>query len=292
MKNTKLALYTVCDDGFVPVCKVLFRSFFESNGWFQGDVVVVYEPTHCSLSKESMALLAEVIPADNNLLFHEASFSDYEKLFSSILAVAPSRRLRTLSCIFKWELFRNSRYDKAVYLDADMLVLNNISNLFVDNHPFTGVSAPKVKKIRLNDLERGCGEYAPGDKMMDEINGGMYSVSSEFCSEELFQKLIAFCESLDFRKLYKRIGKGRVGEQSMLSLFMEQYDRTIISMVYNMTRRCLTDKDLKKSPDLLGIFYILHYTGQKPLEGVYKYRVRGVWRNCKITHDLWMSYHD
>ena len=78
----------------------------------------------------------------------------------------------------------------------------------------------------------------------------------------------------------------------MLSLFMEQYDRTIISMTYNMTRRCLTDKVLKKSPNFIDNFYIIHYTGKKPLTGVYRHRVRGVWRTCKITHDLWMSYHD
>ena len=281
------ALYTLADDNFVPICKVLLRSFFDNNSWFTGDVVILHEPTHCALSEESQVSLSEVVPEQACLVFHEVDFSSYEKLFATVLEAAPESRLRTLSCLLKWDIFKNTSYNKSVYLDADTLVLNDISFLFEVDQGFVACA----DGLSITDTCKHCKIYNPGEPSVT-VNGGMYSVNSRFTNSSFFEGLITHSESLDFKSFYKKLGKGRIGEQDMVSLFLRYFERRLVSTQYNIIRRALPDICLDNNPDLLPSLKIIHYTSKKPNAGYNKIRLRGKHRDYKKTHDLWMNYYE
>lgn len=109
---------------------------------------------------------------------------------------------------FKFRIFELEEYEKVVYLDSDMIVMNNIDELF-DEEPIAACSDGYQFTGKKDNADCGC-------------NSGLLVIKPD---KTLFEKLIA--------KIPAYIKSGRSGDQGILSKFLEG-DRWLPE-IYNMT---------------------------------------------------------
>ena len=281
-----IALYIVCNNKAVLMANVLLYSFKKHNPWFDGDVVVLHDDGHCILSesaKDTMRMYHE------DIIFKKAVSEDYDTLFNRICStLGDSSRYRTLPCIYKWDMFRDSKYDRIIYMDTDILPLNSMkaSMDYCDHHNFLA-AADSVDW----SMSKYKGHYPAGSAVGTrggEFNGGLYVVGGEYISDDFFSELLRYAELTDFRKFYKKLGKGRIGEQAFLSNFMREHSYYILSSGYNRIRRVIPDSLILRKPNLLQTIKNVHYTSKKPINpDSDRIRLNGVWRSYKEINDVW-----
>lgn len=285
-----IALYLVCNNAVVLMANVLIFSFLKNNKWFCGDIVILHDDDICKLTPTAKRLLSN---SYKKIKFKKVDTTTYSDLFYSIRKNAKGSRLRTLPCIYKWEVFKPSEYDHIIYLDADTLVTGDLTELFRLSSDYGFVGA--ADSISW-DLDRYNGFYPAGTGVQcstRDINGGVYVVSKKYMSDSFFDELISFANSLDFKSFYKRLGRGRVGEQTILSRFFINHDYYLVSNRYNRIRRVVPDGLVKRKPDFLSSLKIIHYTSGKPTTTACdRIRLKGKHRSYKLVNNLWRDYHE
>jgi len=287
----KVALYLVCNNSAVLMANVLIYSFKKHNPWFKGDIVVLHDNDECTLSSHAKSIMRIY---HDSIKFQQIDTKRYITLFKRIRrSCKAAGRFRTLPCLYKWEMFKSSEYDRIIYLDTDCLSLNSLKGAidYSDAHNF--IAAPDSVDW---DMEKFKGHYPPGHKLLtknNELNGGFYIAGGDYMSDDFFNELIRHAESTDFKKFYRKLGKGRIGEQALLSNFIHDKDYYVLSSEYNRIRRVIPDDLLEKKPDLLNKIKTVHYTSGKPTTSQYdKIRLKGKWRSYKKINDIWRDYHE
>lgn len=180
-----------------------------------------------------------------------------------------------LSCFYKLEIFKG-KYDRVLLLDSDMIIRDNIKELFEDesyNGKFCACLDSQVS--RETYVKRGPKDY---------FNGGVYVVDKEVTKKYPYEVLRDFCATTTEGQLSsspRTRGKGQFVDQDCLNYFLKDEDVLILpSSMYN-GNHCLKEKGC-------GGAKIFHYYGpfNKPNGRMDK---RGM---DKWFFDPWHKMHD
>ncbi len=137
-------LTTLLDDNFLIGARVFLSSFLRHNPWFDHDFVVI----DCGLSEESKEILLAAYP---KTIFQKVNKAEYRGV--KFAKTAP----RLQNTYYTLEVF-GLPYDRVIFMDMDMLVMDDVSEVF----RFSGVIA-------------GCKAYDRNrDKFLNFINTGLF----------------------------------------------------------------------------------------------------------------------
>lgn len=143
----KSALVTLLDDKFFVAFEAFITSLLENNPWFkEQNVPIVILDNNCSSKTKQQCK-----EYYSNIKFRKIKFSNYNEVDHSGTA-------QRLQCTFyKLDTFSIQNYDRLVFIDLDVVVLGDISELFSKyTSPMNGCPAFTLNKDRLRgDINSG-----------------------------------------------------------------------------------------------------------------------------------------
>lgn len=193
-------------------------------------------PLYCMVAKEKVSyeiirlLKKAQIPIINVENIEFPQFTQYN------LEKRPEWAMMWQNCCTKFQLWTLQQFDKIVYIDADICVLQNIDDLFNYSH--------------LSACVDGEAQHLSID---GHFNSGLFICEPNI--EEYYQ-LLNFCNNYNFEN------KNQIGDQDILNDFFGNWPNEIekhISPYYNMLAPHIEDYN-----DLLNNGRCLHFVGQKP----------------------------
>ena len=214
----EIAVYTLFDDNYFDYGATLIYSFFKYNDWFDGDFVVINDDKYCTLSDENKERLRKF---SKNIKFLTVKNSEYIRVLDNQYEICSVNK-KWLSCFFELELFR-TKYDKALWLDSDTIVMASIRELFEDK--------------KLDGKFSCCGDCQ--DLAADYFNAGVYRVDKEFLKKYPFKKVYDFCAKVTKDGLItsrRALCEGMLVIQDCLNHLIVQEDRFFLPhSFYNMS---------------------------------------------------------
>jgi lipopolysaccharide biosynthesis glycosyltransferase len=149
----------------------------------------------------------------------------------------PGANLRFIPSLFTFDAFDlASAYDKVLYLDADMIVLSNISELF-----------ELTCEIAVTP---DAGEYDLSKKY-SKFNGGFLMIDGSVRHKDYKKKLIDAAMTLN---------RMEYADQSVMNSALRG-KVTYLTSQYNCLKRCFPDNKFNQYSDSIKI---IHYVGAKP----------------------------
>lgn len=235
LTNSNLVLCTICNDLFSNGAAVLISSFLSKNTWFNQPIVIFHSAKYSYLSEENKEELLKVY---NNIVFKEIDESKYLSVFERFTKIYEGTpNMRFIPSLFTYEAFELTKeYEKVLYLDSDMLVLEDISEIF--NLSDEIIVTPDTSNYNIGS------SYST-------FNGGFLMINSSDYTKELTNQLI---EHSMFSNNYKLF------EQSMMNEFLNSRV-VLVDSRYNCLKRCFPDYRFFKFPKEIKI---IHYVGAKP----------------------------
>ena len=234
------AIVTVLNDAFVEYFRVLLFSIRKHNPGFDLPVVILHSRT---LSPLSLSQRDQLLSVHANIDFLEVDESPYTSFF-------PVTPPRLHPALLKLEIFAARGYERLLFLDADMLCLGDLRELFALSVPFAACPAGKdrAKKERLrNDFHRRRG-----------FNTGVMMIGKDHLDGRTYTKL-----------LRQRLAPCPTADQDILNRFFRWKKVYCLDHRYNYHAQFFwkgDETDVK----------ILHYAGAKPLEAPKEDRMK-VW---------------
>jgi lipopolysaccharide biosynthesis glycosyltransferase len=210
---------TLCDD-YADGAAVMIKSFLDNNPWYADDIVVI-----CwgKLSEEQKRRIGSL---STRIVFHEIDEMPYST------AKTDGRRKWNYGPATRFAMFKLRGYDGLVYLDADIVVVGDIRELFDTSISF---GACRLKPGFGFELKEQGG-----------FNAGVLTVGSEFISEHVHDALMQIA-----------LGHQWSGNQVVLNLYFADKVE-YISPIFNVTTDHLTD-------ETFGTARIIHFVGdEKP----------------------------
>ena len=230
-----IALCTISNDAFAVGTKVLLHSFLDHNPWFSGDLIVFTNARAASLSLQNKKDLQSI---SNKVTFYEIDYSRYSKVydrFSKIFLGKP--QMRFLPSFFTYEAFElTSKYDRVLYLDSDMLVISDISDVFLIDS--------KVPVVTPD-----AGEFSL-DRSFVNFNGGFIYLTSNV-ERGIRDQLLEYSLLANDHAL---------ADQSIMNAFFKGNVLALDSR-YNCLKRCFPDSKYSKFDSSIKV---IHYVGAKP----------------------------
>lgn len=188
-KQSKLCLATVTSDGYIQWTMTMLFSFLETNSWFDGDIVVIAD----KLADESIQRLG-IFP---QIRIEQPKNSLLQKL-DDLCSGVPIFRSR-IPGFFSLEIFRFTKYEKVLFLDSDMIVVQNIEELFGLPGHFYGCAEWFSGKVRkLSDYKSVFSDENDKDIIENAINTGFMLISGETFSDEVYTGLTEMVNSKSF----------------------------------------------------------------------------------------------
>lgn len=232
--NSNIALYTICNDEFMIGAKVMIQSFLKNNTWFKGDIVVLYNGTYSGLSYDSMNLLTSIY---DKIKFTKVDESPYVELIHKFKKTGRSSQLRFIPSLFTFEIFEEvSKYDYLLYLDSDMLVRSDLSELFKFDHEMI--------------VTPDAGEYSTNTPVND-FNGGFMFLSNKISRNKYRDQLISHAMKMQNMVL---------ADQTIMNSFFTG-NLYSAGVNYNCLKRCFSDTNFHNFNSNIKI---VHYVGAKP----------------------------
>lgn len=232
ISNLNIALCTICNNEFIDGLMVMLSSFLRNNTWFKGKVIVYYHDQYSPISITNMNRARSLC---ENIEFKQVDVSQYEKLISKFLKMKKAQS-RLIPSLFTFEVFEDIKhFDKILYLDSDMLVLNDISEIFKLNHDIT--------------VTPDAGEYIKREYSV--FNGGFLLLNNSISDKEYKKKLIDHANSLHNMVL---------ADQTIMNSFFPGR-LPMLGIEYNCLKRCFPDNKFNQFNSNIKI---IHYVGSKP----------------------------
>lgn len=254
LSGLDIALYTiVCNNGFIDGTRVMIHSFIKNNQWFTGKIVILCDSKISEISPDQRLDITKIY---ENVEFREIDSSVYSKMIDHFKKQATNAQLRFIPSFYTFEIFDSIKnHDFIIYLDSDMLVLGDVSELFSTNYPIL--------------VSPDAGEFRIGSKY-SMFNGGLLVLKRDSYEMRYREKLINHALSMKSMPL---------ADQSVMnSFFTDQV--MMLNSNYNCLKRCFPDNKFNQFKS--GI-KIVHYVGSKPWD-IYKSNFES--RYQKIEH-LW-----
>lgn len=245
----KIALCTMMDDNFMVAFRAFFKSFIYHNKGFldSGYHFVIID---VGLSSESKKEIREYY---NLVIFRKPKKENYIDVNMEVTSGKLKNTYYTL------DLFSYTDYDRIVFLDMDMIVFDNISELFKCNAPIAGVKCYDSKR----------------DRLADAINAGVFVVNKMYLNDSTYENLIGI------------IKEGfQMPEQKTMNIYfkgiLEYFNKS-----YNVEKRMLHTQKYKH---ILRNMKILHYVAKKPFQSMEGFPERE--STYTILEDLWHYWNN
>lgn len=217
------------DEGYTRPLQILIKSLLHYNKWFDFDFIVFEWGQLSGESKRRLRGCYEKIK------FEKIKTKKYRD------CVFGGRRTWSFNPAYRYDLFSLRRYDKIVYLDADMLVVDDISGLLEHQVDF---AACPLQKGEGMELSRDVGN--PLKKGRTGFNAGLLVVSKTYLNKRVLRDLVQLTKS--------RNSPHWSGNQVVLNIYFQ--DRwTPLPQCYNRTT------DLFKR-DIAEETKIFHFVGE------------------------------
>jgi len=259
---------TITDNNFVIGVVTMLYSFFETNKWYDGDVIIFYSDIICPLSFFNRNKIEKQF-INKNIKFKKVDESKYESIMKLKL-------VRTVPSIFTFEAFELD-YDRVVYLDADMIVINDVKHLFDISYDL-GVTIDEWKTYNktpsLSKLYHKTG--------YEEFNGGLFSIGKALLNKGIRDKLIEHTKTQKSWKLW---------DQTILNSYFHENLNQIyyFGSDFNSLKRCFDNSHINRYKKFRP--NIIHYVGKKPWSGDSKERSQGRIFNYSNINDIWKKWN-
>jgi lipopolysaccharide biosynthesis glycosyltransferase len=220
---------TVLNNDFVEYFLVFLHSIRKHNPWFKLPIIIFYSQLRSALSTHNQTRIRK---AYKQVEFREVDESKYEHFKKD----TPERLLPAL---FKLETFGIKGHNRVIFLDADMLCLGDISQLFTSDIDFGAVPAGKdrdVKERVANTFRRRVG-----------FNSGVMVIGEKYLNDRTYESLF-------------RYKSGPCADQDVLNRFFRFRKVYCFPHQYNYHAQFFWNG--KNTDDVR----ILHFAGEKPLE--------------------------
>jgi lipopolysaccharide biosynthesis glycosyltransferase len=272
LNENKVALFTMCSNNLIDACLNMLYSFLINNNWFlnenAGDIIILCDKKFCKLNKKNREKLLDIY---SNIIFKEVDYHLYAPLIKHQEEVLHTPT-HFKPVTYKYELFNNYGYKKHVFFDADMIITDNIRELFFNEITFGAcldVSCLRFKSEVLSNYNSNNPNVY--------INAGMMVVGEKLMNDNVFKLLYKFSLSLthDFNFKKTLSWKGKLIEQDVINEVIHNY--TILPYyVYNHSHIIINENNYKTTK-------IVHYCGApKPWETNEK--------RLEIPHMLYYKY--
>lgn len=255
----KYAIYTVCSNSFIEGCRTMLYSFLKHNPWFEGDIVISFDDKYSILSEENQEKLKSQF---TNLILNKVNLEKYEPIFNLWKEETSARFLPSL---YTFETLNTHDYHKILFLDSDILVTGDLSELFNKKSSFIGCTH-NVEQFNTFVSRRN-----------QDLNLGMLLVDHTQIKFNTFDKIIEF--ALDI----KQIKYHDLFEQDIFNAFItnkqKEYSCLLAPLIYNRPAYSISDFRQSYLDNK-----ILHYIGDKK-----------PWENPEpimFVDRLWYTYYN
>lgn len=236
--NKNYALCTICDDKFIPGLLTMIHSFTRHNRWFNKEIIVLYDNVYSKINDDNKKLVNQLY---NKVVFRKVESEDYSKLIELFKSSSNGREsiLRLIPSLFTFDIFEISdNYDTLVYLDADMLVTDDISELF---------SIGDVSIVVTPD----AGEYDI-NRIYTVFNGGFMVINTDGDMSKHKQRLIEYACNMKSMVL---------ADQTIMNKYFDNKNIVYLNSNYNCLKRCFPDT---RFDTYIKNIKIIHFVGAKP----------------------------
>lgn len=145
-------------------------------------------------------------------------------------------RVWDLNPFYRYEIFKNSEYNKILYVDIDVVILGELNSVFDLEGDFSAVELAKVTNLSY---------VSPGQR---GFNAGVMLIGKKYLNNEVFDELIKITKNTVFN-----------GNQKVFNIFFKD-KITFLDYKYNLTTDLLTAERIDEAK-------IIHFIGErKPWE--------------------------
>lgn len=238
MTPTTTVLATVVSDDFEPGFIVMLGSLLEHNPWFDHEIRVLWDPEVAPLSPQTRDRLIE---SDSRVRLCEVDLTQQQRLtdYRDTVLNTPKRFHASFLIL---EALRFTDVDRVVAMDADLLVLGDLKELFTAEDHFAAVEA-----CHLTTGPRGF------------FNGGVMVFNRPHLTGETYRRLV---EEIEMEEADVANGPA---EQAVLNKLFASGDHRWLPTRYNVQKRLVPDRIGDVDAELSRLdARILHFIGDKP----------------------------
>lgn len=266
------------NDEFTDGAIISIYSFLKNNTWFDGDIIIGY------ISNSKMGLNFENRERINNL-YHKVKFVEINENTNYITRLKGVLNFQQTGCGFeqtllKFHAFTLSEYDRVFLMDADVLVVEDVKDLFFNEYIKFGVT---------EDLHTGTHRHDFVIRKNEYFAAGFMTIGKEYITTEIIDDCV---DILTSGKLLEDSCvphfKGLYPEQDLLNLAMMKRDVILLPSSYQESRFRLDEEG--------GTPKIIHYlTKYKPWKKEPKYEKKGwtqdLWDEYWTNYNEWLNYY-
>lgn len=216
----KVAVFTICSDNLVEPALNMLYSFIVNNTWFKEGKhdfnIMCDKDGVCPLSEENRNRFKEIY---DGVIFREIDYSKYEDLVTHQQDVLGGAK--NFKCVsYKYEIFKDYGYQTHVFFDVDVIIKENISEMFFSEFDFAAC---------LDVSCQGPGQHIcftiHGSKSTTYFNSGMMIVGRKMMGDDVYNDIIKFNMSLKSGDDFKNplSWKGNLPEQDCLNEYFDDY---------------------------------------------------------------------
>lgn len=215
---SKIAVVMVCDKNYLIGMEVTLFSLLKNSPVFKKiDIVIMSK----DLIDDDLLNIKKI---HNNIILKPININPYKQI--DIL----KQYHKAHGDYLKYEIFTNNEYENIIYLDVDLLILNDISNL-----------------LKINSGIHGVPEL-----FINQFNTGLLIIGKEYLNTTIRDELIMLTEKVGITEHYDQdiineYFNEKIGELSIMYNFLKIYHHPIF-------------KEQKYNPKIK----ILHYIAHKP----------------------------
>ena len=187
-----IPIFYACDDAFVKYTIVSLSSMIKSASKdYEYKIHVLYTDISEEMKKRTLELENENF---------KISFVDVSKYLESISSKLPLRHYYSKTMYYRLfisEMF--PEYDKALYIDSDTIIRNDISKLFNTDISSYYLAACREQAMEQVDVYGTYAEKVVGVSRHEFFNAGIILINCEkFRSEKILDKFIHYLGVYDF----------------------------------------------------------------------------------------------
>ena len=240
----KQCIFMVVNDNFAIGALVTLYSFLKNNQWFKGDIIIGYGSDEgCGLSEENKEKFINLYYKTKLV---ELKFGDFYDIFENLIPLAQGGVGFEMT-VYKFHAFRLCEYDKVVIFDADMLIIDDVSEIFTNEIKFGALYDVKNEDFSEDLFKIRETEY---------FNSGIMVIDKEWLKEDV---IIGCDEILKNGLLNEEINikhhKGLYPEQDLLNVYFRNNEVTLIPRHYSADRFYCDENNFK---DVKIIHYLTY----------------------------------
>lgn len=194
MNSKIIPIFFASDDNYVPFLSVAIKSLIENaNKSYKYDIIIL----NSGLTKENMDRIEKSKKDGFNI-----KFIDVKPKIENIIGELSLRLRDYYSISIFYRLFISSlfpEYDKAIYLDADIVLVDDISKLYNENLDGYLVGAVTDEVVSNNEVFKEYTQVALGLDSKKYFNSGVLLMNlAQFRNEKIEDKFLHLLEKYNF----------------------------------------------------------------------------------------------